>query len=150
MPKEPADPKARAVKLLARREHSARELKRKLEQRGIGAGEAAETVAQLAKDGWQSDARYTEMLVRSRISQGFGPVRIEAELRQAGVSGEQASEALRAAAPDWKRLAAEAQARHFAALPKTSAERAKQYRYLAGRGFDSSQISAALKGTPDE
>src|SRR6185295_823724 len=79
--KEPPDPKAQALKLLARREHSARELKRKLTARGIGEVDAAAAVADAAADGWQSDTRYAEMLVRSRISQGFGPMRIEAELR---------------------------------------------------------------------
>jgi regulatory protein len=146
---EPADPKASAVRLLARREHSARELKRKLEQRGIAEDEAASTVEKLNQAGWQSDERYAEMLVRSRISQGYGPVRIEAELEQAGVDGERIAAALGNAAADWTALAAEAQRRHFSALPKTSAERARQYRYLAGRGFDSSQISMALKGAPE-
>lgn len=148
--KDPGDPKARAVKLLARREHSARELKRKLEARGIGEAQASEAVAELNREGWQSDERYAEMLVRSRVSQGYGPVRIAAELKMAGVPAEQARAALEEAASDWRALAAEVHAKHFADLPKTSAERAKQYRYLQGRGFDSSQISAALKGEADE
>jgi regulatory protein len=148
--KDPGDPKARAVKLLARREHSARELKRKLEARGIGEAQASEAVAELNREGWQSDERYAEMLVRSRISHGFGPVRIAAELKMAGVPSEQARAALEQTETDWRTLAAEAQAKHFAGLPKTSAERARQYRYLQGRGFDSSQISAALKGEVDE
>jgi len=147
---EPSDPKARAVKLLSRREHSARELKRKLEQRGISGEDAEAAVADLNKAGWQSDERYAEMLVRSRVNQGYGPVRIEAELTQAGVDDEKIRDALRNAGADWTALAIEAQRRHFAALPKSSAERAKQYRYLAGRGFDSSHISSALKGGPEE
>ena len=36
MAKRPIDPKAQALKLLARREHGARELMRKLKARGIG------------------------------------------------------------------------------------------------------------------
>ncbi|MBI3171890.1 MAG: regulatory protein RecX [Hydrocarboniphaga effusa] len=148
--KEPGDPKARAIKLLARREHSARELKRKLEARGIGEEQASAAVAELNREGWQSDERYAEMLVRSRISQGFGPVRIAAELKMAGVPAEQSRSALEQAGADWRALAVEVQAKHFADLPKSSAERAKQYRYLQGRGFDSSQIESALKGDVDE
>ena len=135
------------MRLLARREHSACELKRKLAQRGISEEDAESAVAELNKAGWQSDVRYAEMLVRSRMSQGYGPVRIEAELTQAGVADEGIREALRNAGADWTALAIAAQRRHFSTLPKSPAERAKQYRYLAGRGFDSPQISAALKAT---
>lgn len=139
-------PKARAIKLLARREHSARELKRKLEARGVGEQQASDAVAELSREGWQSDARYAELLVRSRVSQGYGPLRIEAELKMAGVPAEQIHAALEEAGTDWRTLAAEVHAKHFRELPKTSTERAKHYRYLQGRGFDGGQIQAALKG----
>ena len=145
-PEETGDPKARAIKLLARREHSARELKRKLEARGIGETEAAEAVAELGREGWQSDVRYAEMLARSRISQGYGPVRIEAELRMAGVPAAEIGKALDESGADWRALAAEVHAKRFGALPKSSAERAKQYRFLQGRGFDGAQIQAVLRG----
>lgn len=145
-PKKPLDPKTQALKLLARREHSARELKRKLAARGIGDDEAAAAVEHAMAENWQSDARYAGMLVRTRIAGGYGPVRIEAELEVAGVPSEQIRAALEEAAVDWGELAAEVHAKKFGRAPRTSAERAKQYRYLQGRGFDAGQISAALKG----
>lgn len=149
--KEPTDPRARAIKLLARREHSAKELQRKLEARGIAKDEAAAAVATVAQAGWQSDERYAEMLVRSRVSQGYGPIRIEAELEIAGVPGDRIREALDKAGVDWRALAVDVHARRFGARPpKTPAERAKQYRHLQGRGFDGSQIAAALKGESDD
>lgn len=147
--KKPLDPRTQALKLLARREHSARELKRKLTARGVGEADAAAAVEYAAGEGWQSDSRYAEMLVRSRISQGYGPVRIEAELEVAGVPAEQIRAALDEAAVDWRELAADVHARRFGGPPKSSAERAKQYRFLQGRGFDGGQIAAALKGDPD-
>ena len=150
MAKKPLDPKAQAIKLLARREHSARELRRKLAARGVAGEEAEAAVADVAREGWQSDARYAEMLVRSRIAQGYGPVRIEAELRVAGVPADQARAALEGAGVDWRALAVQAHARKFGAPPASSAERAKQYRFLQGRGFDASQIGAALKGDFDD
>lgn len=146
MPRKPVDPKAQAVKLLARREHSARELKRKLTARGIPEEQAATTVAEIADAGYQSDARYAEMLVRSRVAQGYGPVRIGAELQMAGLSSDEIRGALDGAGVDWRELAVETHARKFGTPPRSSAERAKQYRFLQGRGFDGSQISAALKG----
>ena len=146
MPKKPIDPKTQALKLLARREHSARELKRKLSVRGISDDEAAAAVEHAVAENWQSDSRYAEMLVRTRVANGYGPVRIAAELHVSGVPAEQARAALEQAEVDWHALAAEVHAKKFGRLPKNSAERAKQYRYLQGRGFDSIQISSVLKG----
>jgi regulatory protein len=148
-PKKPLDPKTQALKLLARREHSAKELKRKLVARGIAEADAAAAVEHAIAENWQSDARYAGMLVRTRIAGGYGPLRIEAELEVAGVPADAIRAALDEAAADWRALALEAHAKKFGRLPKTSAERAKQYRYLQGRGFDGSQISAVLKGEPD-
>lgn len=147
MPRKPLDPKTQALKLLARREHSARELTRKLTARGIGRADAEAAVSHARSEGWQADARYAEMLVRSRVSGGYGPVRIEAELEVAGVSSDHIQAALEAAAVDWHALAAEVHAKKFRGPPKSSAERAKHYRYLQGRGFDAGQIAAALKGS---
>jgi regulatory protein len=134
------------LRLLGRREHSARELRHKLEQRGYGTDEAASAVDALTQDGWQSDARYVELVVRSRIAQGCGPLRIEAELQEAGVADAAVREALHSTDADWNMLAAEARTRRFSTLPKKASDWQKQYRYLAGRGFEASQIYFALKG----
>lgn len=149
MPKKVPDPKTQALKLLARREHSARELKRKLKARGIPDDEAAAAVAHATAQGWQADSRFAEMLVRTRAAGGYGPVRIEAELEVAGVPGDEIHAALDRAKVDWSALASEVHAKKFGAAPATSAERARQYRYLQGRGFESGQISAALKGATE-
>lgn len=145
-PKRPIDPKTQALKLLARREHSARELTRKLKARGISDDDAEAAVAHATTQGWQADSRFAEMLVRSRVAGGYGPVRIEAELEVAGVPGDEIRAALDGAEVDWGALAAEVQSKKFGAPPRSPAERAKQYRYLQGRGFDAGQISAVLKG----
>jgi regulatory protein len=146
MPKKPPDPKTQALKLLARREHSARELKRKLAARGLTDDQAAAAVEHAIAENWQSDARYAGMLVRTRVAGGYGPVRIEAELEVAGVPADQIRAAFDEAAVDWHALAVEVHRKKFGRLPTSLAERAKQYRYLQGRGFDASQVSAVLKG----
>ena len=156
MPRKPADPKdpaavrTRALRLLARREHGAKELEYKLAQRGIDRDRAAEVVGELAQVGWQSDERYVRSLVRARIAQGFGPLRIASELEGAGVADSLVRESLAAAATDWKALAIQVHARKFGRAPQNGAEWQKQYRHLAGRGFESEQIYAALKGEPPE
>ncbi|MGH8461123.1 MAG: regulatory protein RecX [Stenotrophobium sp.] len=149
-PPEPSSARDSALRALGRREHSAAQLKRKLAARGYDEDTAATTVDDLAGRGWQSDSRYAEMLVRSRISQGYGRLYIEGELHVAGVPDADASAALDAADCDWAQLAAGTHARKFGAAPQNLAERHRQYRYLAGRGFTSEQIRAAMKGAAPE
>lgn len=145
-PSDPAAVRNRALRLLTRREHGAKELKRKLVSRGVAPERAAEAVETLAQAGWQSDVRYVESLIRQRILQGYGPLRIDAELEDAGVDAAIVEQALAEAAPDWRTLAAEAHRRRFDALPTAAgADWQKHYRFLAGRGFESEQIYAVLK-----
>ena len=117
------------MRLLARREHSAVELKRKLAWRGVDEAEADKAVNELADDGWQSDQRYAESMVRQRVMQGYGPLRIEAELEQSGVDSALVRAALDEIECDWQQLAAETHARRFAA-PQNAMEWQKQYSYL--------------------
>lgn len=151
-PKEasPAGARETALRALARREHSAAELKSKLARRGHDAATAAGVVESLVERGWQSDARYAEMLLRSRLHQGCGPLRIEHELAAASVPEAEVRAALQAAAVDWRAACVAAHARRFGPSPPDSpADWQKQYRFLAGRGFTAEQIRAALKGDPE-
>lgn len=148
-PPDPATAQNSAMRSLGRREHSASQLKAKLKAKGYDTDTATQTVEQLTEGGWQSDARYAEQLVRSRIAQGYGPQRVSAELAAAGVGKSEISEAIEAAGCDWTDLAQGLHRRKFGGVPESSAERQKQYRYLMGRGFTSEQIRAVLKGEPD-
>lgn len=149
-PPEPSGARDSALRALGRREHSAVQLRRKLQARGYDEAVADEAVGELSARGWQSDARYAEMLVRSRVSQGYGRLYIEAELGVAGVPDADIGAALEAVECDWAQVAADLHARKFGAAPGNMTERSKQYRYLAGRGFTSDQIRAALKGAVPE
>jgi len=142
----PPDARDSALKLLSRREHSARELKRKLLDRGIEESDADEAIEKLSGKGLQSDDRYAEQLVRTRVAQGYGPVRIEAELKLAGLSADQIAAALDAAECDWTEQAARAHQKRFRQLPTSMAEHSRQHRFLMGRGFGSEQIRKVLKG----
>lgn len=148
-PPDPATAQNSALRSLGRREHSAAQLKAKLEFRGYDDETVEQTVEKLTEKGWQSDARYAELLVRSRVAQGYGPVRIEAELSVAGIPDAEIAAALDAAECNWTELAQSVQQRKFGSLPENMAERHKQYRYLAGRGFAPEQIFAVLRGDLD-
>ncbi|HET7780179.1 MAG TPA: regulatory protein RecX, partial [Rudaea sp.] len=91
----------KALGLLARREHSARELKSKLARRGFDADENAAALERLQSRDFQNDARFGEMLVRSRIEGGYGARWIIAELRTHGIGEEDAAALVAAAEPDW-------------------------------------------------
>ena len=150
-PPEPSSARDSALRALGRREHSAEQLRRKLESRGYDESTAAEAVGELSERGWQSDSRFAEMLIRSRVSQGYGRMYIEGNLRVAGVPDAEAAAVLEAADCDWTQAAIDLHARKFGAAPETMADRNKQYRYLASRGFTSDQIRKAMKGAvPDE
>ena len=113
--------------------------------RGVDQERAAEVVGELARSGWQSDTRYVQSLVRPRVAQGFGPLRIESELEGAGVADSLIRQALTEVDADWKALAVDLHARKFGRIPQTGPEWQKQYRHLAGRGFEAEQIYAALR-----
>ena len=134
------------MRLLGRREHSARELGSKLRQGGVEADLTSELVESLADEGWQSDPRFAASRIQNRISQGYGPIRIAAELRVAGLPDAMIREAMDDAAVDWSALCAEACQRKFRQPPADRQERQKRYNHLAARGFAGEHIRAALQG----
>ena len=135
----------KAMDYLARREHSRGELTAKLEKAGFEPDIIDDTVARLIEDGLQSDARFAEAHVASRVRQGKGPVRIRAELSERGVAGTAIESALEASDTDWVGLAREVRVRKFGeALPGEFREKAKQMRFLQYRGFDAEQVQAAV------
>jgi regulatory protein len=135
-----------ALGFLARREHSRRELMRKLATRGFPDDVVSRALDELERTGALAEARFTESFVRSRISKGQGPQRIRAELAQRGVTGDEADGVLRAADVDWLTTIRAVRAKRFGPeLPRDYAERARQARFLQYRGFDSAQIRAALE-----
>jgi len=142
------DPQAirqRAIKLLASREHSRLQLQRKLGERGFSAGTVAEVLAQLAAEGLQSDERFAESFVRSRIERGHGPIRIAAELREHGVDEALISDYLDFSDPLWQQRMEEVRSRRFGRrVPDDYQTRAKQARFLQYRGFTSDQIRRML------
>lgn len=135
----------KALTLLARREHSARELKSKLARKGLDATESASALADLQAKNYQSDARFGEMLVRSRIAQGYGPRWIVAELKTHGIAEAKARELIDAAEPDWPALVRQLLRRRYGAKPATLAERTKRANFLLRRGFDAATVQSVTR-----
>lgn len=153
--KLPKKPKAeitaheRAVRLLARREHSALELRQKLRQRGHEISEVEAELDALQARGWQSDERFAESRVNSRIGAGHGPLKIRAELQAAGVAESHAKGALVEAEVDWDAQIREVHRRRFGQPPDGPKAWQQQFRFLAGRGFTSEQIHRLLRDCPE-
>ena len=93
--------------------------------------------------GHLSDARLLESRIHVRAPR-YGNLRIERELQQLGVA---ADEPARAALRDSELQRAQAVwARKFGQMPAGAAERGRQMRFLAGRGFSADTVRAVLRG----
>jgi regulatory protein len=147
---DPIAARKKAMDYLARREHGRTELLAKLEKAGFDANIADDAVAQLVDDGLQSDTRFVEAFVRSRVGQGKGPARIRAELREHGVSESLVAAGLEAAGEDWSALAREVRLKKFGSAPPMDfKDKARQMRFLQSRGFDMDDIQSAVSAAPE-
>lgn len=144
-------PTQRALGLLTRREHSRKELARKLTARGVDSAEAETAVAKLAGEGWQDDTRFAESLVRSRAGNGYGPIRLRAELGTHGLDREAIARALDTFDGDWTEQARDVVRRRFGDhLYDDRALQRKAAEFLFRRGFTADQIRAATRLDPND
>ncbi|RUO60556.1 regulatory protein RecX [Pseudidiomarina insulisalsae] len=138
------------VRLLGRREHSAFELQQKLRQRGFADTVIATVLAKAQQQGWQSDARYTEIWLRQALASGNGWLRIKANATGKGIDEQLLQQALRTAAPDWQELCFQRLCKKFGEqAPETRQQRDKIMRHLLNRGFRFDEIKAALQQLSD-
>ncbi|HLX22862.1 MAG TPA: recombination regulator RecX [Usitatibacter sp.] len=131
---EPISLKARAMRLLARREHSRHELSRKLERIAGDDEDVTVVLDELSAKGWLSDARFAEQSVRAKARR-YGPLKVAHELRAKGVDDEAIAAAFRAAGSDGAANIESVWRTRFKAAPGDDRERARQVRFLQGRGF---------------
>jgi regulatory protein len=157
LPKEPRSLRSRALQLLAQRDQSRLELRRKLlrharaaasdddddDARSAAAGDEVETLLDwLAANRFLSDDRFVQSRVHARQAR-FGNLRITNELAQHALAlpGELARELDES---EWARVIA-VRARRFAAAPRDAAERASQSRFLLGRGFSPALVQRLMR-----
>ena len=142
--------KGRALGYLSRRDYSRTELAAKL-ARHAQEGESVEPILDaLEREGWLSDARFAESLVHRRASR-FGMNRIVGELKRHAVHDtliEGVSASLRES--EWQRAKAVWQKKYHGQIAQTPAERAKQARFLAARGFSRAIIVKLVQGADDD
>lgn len=134
----------RAIRLLARREHTVRELHHKLSTRDLPTDLIETALDELCAENLLSNARFAEIYVRRQYERQRGPVKIRAALRERGVDDHDIRQAF-ADEFDWFDGAARARHKRFGcAAPADFAARAKQMRFLQARGFGHDHIQYAI------
>ena len=125
-----------AVGLLARREHSVLEIRRKLEQRKYAEEDVSRAIEQLQANNLLSEERFTESYINMRKHRGYGPLRIEQELRERGVTQDVIDVFLEKNDEEWKLIMDQQYSKKYANKPAEDyAEKAKRAQYLQRRGF---------------
>ena len=129
---------------LSRREHSSREIFKKLSPRVESKELLEEEIEKLKADGLLSDERFAESYFQSRKNRGYGPLRIRNELKQRGV-GDQIFYPL-SNEIEWSEFALEALRKKVSGnMPTETKEILKLKRFLNYRGFDFQDIDKAFQ-----
>ena len=142
--------RSRAMEYLARREHSRLELRNKLARKGFEPDLIDSVLTQLQADNLLSDERFFDSFVRSQTNKGYGPLRIQQELKQRGIDRDLLTN-LNANDTAWLQRTRQAREKRFGReLPQNPREQAKQMRFLQNIGFTGYQIQVALSSHQDE
>ncbi|MDD1628903.1 MAG: regulatory protein [Methylococcaceae bacterium NSP1-1] len=135
--------KESCLRLLARREHSQKELLNKLLVKGLAKDDILAVIDELAQQGWQSDSRYAESYTRHRIQKGYGPIFIAYELRKNGIDAVNFEDIMQKMADSWMELLEQVYIKKYGHdLLLDRNEWAKRSRFLMQRGFSGTMISA--------
>ena len=137
--------KGRALRLLSGREHSRLELERKLAAHEEQPAQLARVLDELQAKGFISDQRVAESVLHRRAPR-LGAARIRQELQAKGLAPELIQEAVATLRGTELARAREVWQRKFSALPQDAAERGRQTRFLAARGFGGEVIHRVLSG----
>jgi regulatory protein len=141
----------RALNLLAFRARSARELQRRLVQKGVTAARADRVIAKLRDAGLIDDADFARQLARSKMSAGASRRRVHQELFKRGVPREVADEAVEQVVEE--EGISDAESIERIARKKWSTlhglddptRRRRLFGFLARRGFDSDDVSRVVR-----
>jgi regulatory protein len=134
----------RALAMLARREHTRAEMTRKLSPHSESPEQVEQLLDALVARGWLSEARFAESRANT-LARKFGSRKIEHDLNSRGVSAEVVEHAVEQAGTQELANCRAAWQRKFGVLPQTAAERGRQMRFLAGRGFSGEAVRQVLK-----
>ena len=147
--------KGRALRYLAQREHSRQELERKLARRVDDTEQAsaqeqiARALDELTAAGLLNESRAAASVLRSQ-GQRYGVRRLKQTLQSKGLDAELISTTLQQAHSTELERAREVWRRRFGTPPASAAERARQMRFMAGRGFEGDVIRRVVQGADED
>jgi regulatory protein len=151
---------ARGLRLLAMREHSVKELTKKLfdkSEKSLTVDDADSSdrarvsdaiyavIDDLLEKKYLSDERFTEVYIRSRGNRGFGPIKIEAELKSKGVSNNLIQDHLDKGAALWfDNAKSQYQKKYADTLINDYSAWTKRANFMQSRGFTMEQIRVTI------
>ncbi|TAG35097.1 MAG: recombination regulator RecX [Polaromonas sp.] len=144
--------KGRALRLLTGREHSRAELERKLGSHEEEAGQLAAVLDELEAKDFISPTRVIESVINRRQAR-MGASRIKGELQRKGLDVGMVAEAIDSLKATELERAREVWRKKFDSKTDagtTPADRAKQMRFLAARGFGADAIRRVVSGHQDD
>lgn len=141
---------ARAVRMLAAREHTAQELSQKLsrKQEDLSPQDVAVVIARLIDEGLQSDARAAESLVRGRIARGYGPYVIRQDARAKGLDEAQIERTEAWTEVDWFAQAADVLDRKYPHRDTDPSVWDRAMRFAQRRGFAGDVVRESIGSRP--
>ncbi len=141
--------KGRALRLLAQREHSRAELQRKLVAHEETPGELTRALDELQAKGFIDEQRVIDSVIHRRAAR-LGASRVRQELQAKGLPAEAVAEAVAGLRGSEVDRARDVWQKKFGRAPGDAAERAKQMRFLAARGFGGEAIRRVVAGADDD
>jgi regulatory protein len=147
--------KGRALRWLAQREHSRAELERKLARHvedtpeASAAAQIAAALDELAARGLISETRVAESVLASHAPR-YGARRLKQTLQAKGLEPELVAATVQQARSTELERARDIWRRRFGAPASDAAGRARQMRFLAGRGFEGDVIRRIVQAQDDD
>lgn len=136
----------RALRLLSSREHSRAELEAKLKAFEEVPGALAAVLDKLAEKDFINEGRVVASILHRRAPK-LGASRIQHELKAKGLAPQAVADAVAQLRATELERARQVWRKKYGLMAPGAPERAKQYRFLAARGF-SGEVIAKLLGDP--
>ena len=139
----------RALRLLSGREHSRAELERKLKPYEEEPGALAAVLDKLQAKDFINEGRVVESVLHRRAAK-LGAQRIKQELQGKGLAPEAVAQAVDQLRATELERARAVWRRKFGSAPADAAERGRQMRFLASRGFGGDTIHKVVSGGDED
>jgi regulatory protein len=139
------------TKYLSIREHSKLELHNKLTQKGHDSNDISDCIDEFSLKDIQSDMRFTEEFIRSKLKKNKGPKLISSELTRRGISDSLINKKISEISyQEWCDAALKALVKKLHGASVSIENKDKIYSFLISRGFDHKMIKYALDEQKNE